>query len=471
MWHGRSVEMYQMRQAQRLDPECLRRLSSRECGPHGGWRTAGGGGGEAIDSEMLWARLLSFDDAGFLLSASVGGSSAGEAAAAEAMGLLTDHAYSLLRVVSVPNPRGGGVARLCKLRNPWGRLEWRGDWSDASPLWTAELRASLDGGRTSGDDGTFWMSFDDLLDYFRTIEACRVRPGWAEVRVAGALPDLSVEGSLASGLGAFELEVPQTTDAEVTLIQRNGRGDATHEPSDLLVLVLQRHATGRGSVGGLKVFACSDRQLRPSVTCEAMLPAGHYLVVPLSLRPRTHRGSPPLRYVLRIGSAKPLLCEATCANGDEVRSAIAAYAISRGERHHAFDGMAIYSHHDGAGWLTYAENRHGFMRFSVNLNHDGSFNVLPSRGSLTTYDVLCPGRGQLLQVLSIGGAEDGSRMRSESKFTSDMISQEMHSPTTGGIHSATPLQRQDGDAYAEGAGLRGGGLADLLSSLGVRFIG
>ena len=53
------------------------------------------------DPELLWARLLSFHDAGFLLAASVGGSDEGEAAAADAMGLLTEHAYSLLRVVNV----------------------------------------------------------------------------------------------------------------------------------------------------------------------------------------------------------------------------------------------------------------------------------------------------------------------------------------------------------------------------------
>ena len=46
--------------------------------------------------------------------------------------------------------------------------------------------------------------------------------------------------------------------------------------------------------------------MRQSVTCEVMLPAGSYRLLPLLLRPRTHRGSPPLSYVLRVGSAKPL---------------------------------------------------------------------------------------------------------------------------------------------------------------------
>ena len=37
-----------------------------------------------------------------------------------------------------------------------GRTEWTGEWSDSSPLWTAELKAEL--GFTAKNDGTFWMS-------------------------------------------------------------------------------------------------------------------------------------------------------------------------------------------------------------------------------------------------------------------------------------------------------------------------
>lgn len=143
------------------------RLELREARGKGGGE--GGGGGD-----LLWAQLLSSHTAGFLLSASVSGADSSEAAAAEAMGLLSDHAYSLLRVVGV---RG---ERLVQLRNPWGKLEWKGEWSDHSRRWSEEMRREV-GEVAASDDGKFWMGFTDFIDFFSCVDVCRVRPDWAEV--------------------------------------------------------------------------------------------------------------------------------------------------------------------------------------------------------------------------------------------------------------------------------------------------
>lgn len=122
------------------------------------------------------------------------------------------------------------------------------------------------------------------------------------------------------------------------------------------------------------------------VTCDTLLSAGRYVVVPVSLRPRSNDASSGrgLEYVLRIGSAKPLLCEASLVSEAEYAASIAAYVKQAGKPHHPFSSMVVYTRHDGAGWLTYAENRSRMQSFSVQLDQSGSFNVLTSRGSLTT---------------------------------------------------------------------------------------
>jgi hypothetical protein len=59
-------------------------------------------------------------------------------------------------------------------RNPWGSMEWTGDWSDTSPLWTEEMQAEIEVIEAS-DDGMFWMSFEDLVKNFYSVNVCMVR--------------------------------------------------------------------------------------------------------------------------------------------------------------------------------------------------------------------------------------------------------------------------------------------------------
>jgi hypothetical protein len=50
--------------------------------------------------------------------------------------------------------------RILQLRNPWGKGEWKGDWSDESNKWTPALKQEL--GWSDADDGIFWIRIDDF---------------------------------------------------------------------------------------------------------------------------------------------------------------------------------------------------------------------------------------------------------------------------------------------------------------------
>merc|ERR1712232_702739 len=83
----------------------------------------------------------------------------------EGSGLIERHAYTMIRVLEWPSD--GKVLRLVKLRNPHGRNEWKGRWSDKSDVWDQypDLKDQV-GLEADEDDGTFWMSFHDCSRFF-----------------------------------------------------------------------------------------------------------------------------------------------------------------------------------------------------------------------------------------------------------------------------------------------------------------
>ena len=61
--------------------------------------------------------------------------------------------------------------RLLRIRNPWGKHEWNGAWSDQSKEWTPALLEQL--GHKPGNDGLFFMTFEDYVRHFTTFELCK----------------------------------------------------------------------------------------------------------------------------------------------------------------------------------------------------------------------------------------------------------------------------------------------------------
>jgi hypothetical protein len=82
-------------------------------------------------------------------------------------GIYASHQYTL-RFAGEIKDNNGNVVRLVCIRNPWGRCEWQGDWSDNSSLWTPQLRKQL--GVENRDDGVFYMTFNDFLYYYDCFE-------------------------------------------------------------------------------------------------------------------------------------------------------------------------------------------------------------------------------------------------------------------------------------------------------------
>ncbi|XP_055875856.1 calpain-9-like isoform X2 [Biomphalaria glabrata] len=90
-------------------------------------------------------------------------------------GLYNGHAYSITGFTQIPT--GRGTVNLLRLRNPWGRGEWRGAWSDRSPE-MAKLSEDLKYRLMyeDKDDGEFWISYEDFIRNFDEIQLCHLQP-------------------------------------------------------------------------------------------------------------------------------------------------------------------------------------------------------------------------------------------------------------------------------------------------------
>jgi len=101
-------------------------------------------------------------------------------------GIVGSHAYALIAAHTMVNDRGQWrildkaeghkgqqIVRLVKMRNPWGKGEWKGAWSDSSREWnsvSASVKKQL--GFVNEDDGVFFILFEDFEKYYSDFQVC-----------------------------------------------------------------------------------------------------------------------------------------------------------------------------------------------------------------------------------------------------------------------------------------------------------
>jgi len=349
---------------------------------------------EELDTELVWAQLLSSREQGFLMGASCGGGNMRiDEEQYRAAGLRPRHAYSVLDVRDIH-----GI-RLVRMRNPWGHFSWMGAWSDTSDLWTPQLRDELMA--QGADDGVFWIAFEDVLTFFDCIDICKVREGWSEVRLSGSLPPLSSKAHQTATL----LTVLEPTEVEFSLFQEGQRNSEKSARSqlDLCVVIFRTSSGGAPQIG--KLVQHSKRQVRGFVGCHAMLEPGCYLVVCLAFNHwHTGLGSDPglyPDYILALHSSKRLLAEQLSSSYHLLADSIISLTVARGQRHEGREGMTAYYLTKGwAGLVVMVENRHCDRWIQVRCDCQESYNVVSTRGELCTVDTVPPLHRQVIIVLT-----------------------------------------------------------------------
>lgn len=218
---------------------------------------------DILDREYFWKEELMKVNDEFLFGCSTGmwGASWGER-----KGIVENHAYSVMKAVDIDGQR------LVLLKNPWGKGEWKGAWSDGSKEWTAEWLLKLN--HRFGDDGNFWISYDDLLRKYQAFDRTRLfGPEW---RVTSLWTTLSVPWTLDYHDTYFTFSLAKTGPVVILLSQLDDRYYRGLEGQYQFELNFRLHKNGQEDyvVRSISPY-CQTR----SVNVELELEEGEYTVL------------------------------------------------------------------------------------------------------------------------------------------------------------------------------------------------
>jgi len=118
---------------------------------------------EAFDNKRMWMLLRKYDKSDALIAASVTNKSEQK----RDDGIVEGHAYTVKQVFSFKRHK------LLNIRNPWGKFEWTGKWSDGdTETWSKYSKIAKKLKFVAADDGSFWMQYSDFLQIFNVVEIC-----------------------------------------------------------------------------------------------------------------------------------------------------------------------------------------------------------------------------------------------------------------------------------------------------------
>lgn len=124
------------------------------------------------DPNYVWNKLKRANDQEFMMTCFTKNTQITEEK--HETGIVSGHAYTILDVRKYTDAQGRSQ-KLVKIRNPWGKFEWNGAFSDNSSLWRREDKHEY---IIPGDDGVFWMRAEDFVQHYQGVGLLAIKPDY-----------------------------------------------------------------------------------------------------------------------------------------------------------------------------------------------------------------------------------------------------------------------------------------------------
>lgn len=187
-----------------------------------------------------------------------------------------ENSYQVHRIILVEGQK------IISIRNPWASINWKGDWSQNSPLWTPSIIKSVEPNFAEYPDN-FWVSWDTFLRSFEEITVCKVS-GWNELYLRGKFvtvvntKDISFKRFTTNTY--FQLTVKKKTSVIFGIHQEDediGLGSQMTPYIDIGLAVLAYKD------GFYEMIKFLDSDIVRQNYMEMYLDAGDYKIVPFSI--------------------------------------------------------------------------------------------------------------------------------------------------------------------------------------------
>ena len=226
-------------------------------------------------------------------------------------GILAGHAYSILDVFEIPKPKGRKrkISRLLRIRNPWGRKEWNGKWSDDSnetqkngerieEILNKKYEGTSEKIVLSQEDGTFLMCFSDFRKIFNKIYICvNYKPSFIGIRMYSKWTQVDSGGLPINNTPQEYADFPKnpqyyfTMQKEgkmyINLIQNDGRLTGARYPFSnsvkKAILILFSTKNGKKVENLNNKITMTEIIQNRIINLEINLQKGEYIVMPATM--------------------------------------------------------------------------------------------------------------------------------------------------------------------------------------------